>query len=1213
VSDPTPAAIQKRTTRPDPARVLAGLKDFQRRTVEHVHHRFFLDSDSTDRFLVADEVGLGKTLIARGVVALALEEMWGVTERLDVVYICSNAEIAQQNLNRLRVVEGYDYARPTRLALLPLELHGLRERKLNFVSLTPGTSFEAHSAMGRSSERQVLYLMLADAWDLRGKRSLNVFCGDAGRDGFEQDMRWLRRARRIDEELSEAFIVELERSDTECRARGEPTLRERYEALLEPFARRQRPRISDPEVRDAQRELIGALRHELARTCVDALEPDLVILDEFQRFKHLLNTDSEAGELANTLFDYRDLRTGHPARTLLLSATPYKAYVTGGELDDTSHLEDFMATIDFLARDDAEVARVRELLGRHRSLLVRWGGEGVERELREVKTEIERRLGRVIARTERLAESADRNGMLREVSPVGFEVKPPDLDAYVTYQDVARALEQDDTLEYWKSAPYLLNLMDEYKLKRELQGVAESPSASPAGALIARATRRGSPGLISWDEIESYEELDPGNARMRSLAAETIDAGAWQLLWIAPSLPYYELAGPYADQAAQALTKRLVFSSWAVVPKAISLVLSYLAERRMATAFDPRTRNLASIRKNRGQLLRVSLDSEGRLAGMPVLALMYPSFALAEAVDPALLAQMEGGVPDRERTLEIAAGCFQERIDELTRSAPREGRVDERWYWAAPLMLDWRLDEGATRGWFERPSLARSWGVGASDESTGAHWAEHVEAALKAASGDIELGVPPEDLARVVGQSALAAPGVAALRALTREAADPGAAVRDGDVRLAAARAGAAFRTLFNTPEAAELVRALHRHGTYWREMLRYCVDGCLQAVLDEFAHVQREVLGHVSGPTTPEVAGEVSESIRDAVGIRTTRASVDLLESDGDSLGLRRESMRARFALRFGDQRSDEGADLARSDQVRTAFNSPFWPFVLASTSVGQEGLDFHLYSHAVVHWNLPNNPVDLEQREGRVHRYKNHAVRRNLGAEYGKRVLAEGASTVWRRVFELAEADRPAGLSELWPFWIYTPSGPGTNGSPAMIERHVLALPLSRDQRRFAELRHALTLYRSVLGQARQEDLLEVLSSRIDPDDWDRVVQLLRIDLTPPIRPPVPLADGDRVLENERVTNEVIEFRRDDGGYRAWIAANPNGFVLNTTPGVSASYLKLHRASCLFVSDPDQAQGAWTERDYIKVCSTDRDALNRWVDQRTGARPAASCSCWF
>ena len=31
-----------------------------------------------------------------------------------------------------------------------------------------------------------------------------------------------------------------------------------------------------------------------------------------------------------------------------------------------------------------------------------------------------------------------------------------------------------------------------------------------------------------------------------------------------------------------------------------------------------------------------------------------------------------------------------------------------------------------------------------------------------------------------------------------------------------------------------------------------------------------------------------------------------------------------------------------------------------------------------------LPGNPVDLEQREGRIHRYKGHAVRRNVAASH-------------------------------------------------------------------------------------------------------------------------------------------------------------------------------------------------------------------------------------
>jgi Helicase conserved C-terminal domain len=84
-------------------------------------------------------------------------------------------------------------------------------------------------------------------------------------------------------------------------------------------------------------------------------------------------------------------------------------------------------------------------------------------------------------------------------------------------------------------------------------------------------------------------------------------------------------------------------------------------------------------------------------------------------------------------------------------------------------------------------------------------------------------------------------------------------------------------------------------------------------------------------------------------------------------------DNQRARFAMRYGDERGGEREKAQlRKEAVRAVFNSPFWPFVLATTSIGQEGLDFHPYCHAVVHWNLPSNPVDLEQREGRVHRYK-------------------------------------------------------------------------------------------------------------------------------------------------------------------------------------------------------------------------------------------------
>jgi hypothetical protein len=75
----------------------------------------------------------------------------------------------------------------------------------------------------------------------------------------------------------------------------------------------------------AARQLTGDLRRLLARASVRALEPDLVILDEFQRFRQLLATDTPAGELAAHLFMQPD------ARVLLLSATPYKPFTYAEE------------------------------------------------------------------------------------------------------------------------------------------------------------------------------------------------------------------------------------------------------------------------------------------------------------------------------------------------------------------------------------------------------------------------------------------------------------------------------------------------------------------------------------------------------------------------------------------------------------------------------------------------------------------------------------------------------------------------------------------------------------------------------------------------------------------------------------------------------------------------------------------------------------------
>lgn len=88
--------------------------------------------------------------------------------------------------------------------------------------------------------------------------------------------------------------------------------------------------------------VMNKLRVMFARISVSMLEPDLVIMDEFQRFKFLLSSDdSELGILAHSFL------SGHDTRVLLLSATPYKLYSTLEEIDE-NQLDEHYAELSYV-------------------------------------------------------------------------------------------------------------------------------------------------------------------------------------------------------------------------------------------------------------------------------------------------------------------------------------------------------------------------------------------------------------------------------------------------------------------------------------------------------------------------------------------------------------------------------------------------------------------------------------------------------------------------------------------------------------------------------------------------------------------------------------------------------------------------------------------------------------------------------------------------
>lgn len=79
------------------------------------------------------------------------------------------------------------------------------------------------------------------------------------------------------------------------------------------------------------------------------------------------------------------------------------------------------------------------------------------------------------------------------------------------------------------------------------------------------------------------------------------------------------------------------------------------------------------------------------------------------------------------------------------------------------------------------------------------------------------------------------------------------------------------------------------------------------------------------------------------------------------------------------------------------------------------------------------------------------------------------------------------------------------------------------------------------------------------------------------------------------------VTVFDSGDQAYQAWLAANPNGYVVNTLRSMSPALMVLHRASCKSISSYNAMaqEGGFTERDYIKICAQSMNDLRDWVSE--------------
>ena len=1065
--------------------ILKPLKPFQRRTVDHVFHRLFVAEDGTARFLVADEVGLGKTLVARGIIARAVDHLWEEVERINIIYICSNGSIARANLSKLHIGIGQErsLALPTRLTMLATHLapragaRSLANRKLNFVSFTPGTSFNMGHSGGQSPERVVLFRLLEPLFLRLRTALMNLLqCGIHNKDDWR--FRLNNNDIALDSGVKERFrdALKNDRSD----------LLEKLETLLLRF-RYYRDDWPE-EVRWPRNCLVAELRRLLAEKCVHALEPHLVILDEFQRFKPLLETREDhqdpGAELAQYLFRTKTPED-EPVRILLLSATPYKFFTTDSEMADEDHYEDFLSTTRFLLNgNEGRVEDVQRRLSSFGTALRRAANDDPTQiePVAAAKSEVEAGLCSIMARTERVSASDARDAMVKEFKRHGRLI-PADVKQYLAADALFRTVRGQDPMRFWKSAPYLAHFMHGYKFNRLLD---EAIELSPRK--VGEVLKRHAAAFMKSDAVRRWKTFDPANPKLRTMVSDLLDKGMWRLLWIPPTLPYWPLEGPFEDK--QAFTKTLLFSAWNVVPDVVSAMLSYEAERRMVG--KGRVEKYDRPAEQQGPLLRFTQSAAGKRSRHRLLWFLLPCLRLADQAHPL-------GAPAGKDRRDWVRGQVEAILAELR--DPQDRPVDERWEWAAPLLLDPKLRD-----------FLQEWRDGCAWKHNRVRTKDELESLCQGKSfpkpnpeqfdaylddllnfDPAGLGRRPPGLTKLITDAALGSPAILASRCLKMLGVD------DTVRRRLATGMAEAFWHLFNQPAVISLINQLPAAAKtstsgapYWHRVLRYCQQGNLQAVLDEQWHLLWEQNTWSQEADPQKTAARCARQFVQAAPPTRSRVHARFFRSQHDNT-IETEEVRIRtvFALRFGHLPTEDGQNLSQ-DAVQAAFNSPFRPFVLTSTSIGQEGLDFHPWCHRLMHWDLPGNPVDLEQREGRVHRYKGHAVRRNVAAAHGQIALSDWSpgTDLWARMFEIAdETARAKGESDLVPHWI----APGN----CRVQRHVPLLPYTREVEVFQWLKRQLAAYRVVIGQPRQEELVTLL----DQAEID-VGQLAAwtVDLSPP-----------------------------------------------------------------------------------------------------------------
>ena len=544
------------------------LKDFQAKTVKRVDYLF---RNMQNHVLVADEVGMGKTLIGRGVIVKTARQK--IEEKCDlckVVYICSNQNIANQNIRKLDITDRniIESVSDTRLSMQHLKImeqasdRAIKDGFIQLIPLTPETSFKMTSGGGSVQERALIFAILKRIPDFKAHiKTLEDFMIHGAVKSWESGEKYLYESRVAQCEAATGGIYPKNIIDKICS--------EEFKETIDILMNHLKDRRYNREPSYSDYAVMNKLRVMFAKISVSMLEPDLVIMDEFQRFKFLISDeDSEIGILAKRFF------SGRNTKVLLMSATPYKLYYTPEEIDESQgheHFEEFLQVMKFIFNDEEKYTEFDEIWKNY-SVVLR-ETKLVDTTVIELKNLAEDAMYQGVSRTERISVMDSGDFIDDDSIKYHLQVNENDINSYIQMSSLLSNAKVGDTcpIDYVKSCPYLMSFMRKYKIKEQIERYYRKNKYELESERVQNLL------WLSRSKISKYEELPKTNARLEALKEKVFINGAEKYLWIPPSMPYYEMQGVYKN--SKGFSKILVFSAWEMVPRMIGVMLSYEAER----------------------------------------------------------------------------------------------------------------------------------------------------------------------------------------------------------------------------------------------------------------------------------------------------------------------------------------------------------------------------------------------------------------------------------------------------------------------------------------------------------------------------------------------------------------------------------------------------------------------------------------------------------